>query len=294
MPQVIVYAVTTTAVQQLKLPFTPASMHDLPEDLPLGVYTAFRTFDHYKFLRLSDHFRRLEQSMALLNWRYALDEAAIRHALHQVCGGYAHPDARVRLDVLARPATQLGSNSRLLLTLAPFNPPPAAVYERGVHLELAPRLQRHEPRVKTADFILARREYPLSEPGAGGDPGPYEYLLLDEEQHLLEGSTSNFYAVRDGSVYTAGDGVLEGITRKTVLELIAEAGIKLQLRAARLVEVEALDEAFLSSSARGLVPVRKIDGRVVGTGQPGPVTRRLMAAYDDFVARSVRPAVALE
>ena len=294
MPKVVVYGVTVTGAQQLDLPFTPTSLYDLPEDLPLGVYTTFRTFDHYKFLHLSDHFRRLEQSMALLNWRYALDEAALRRALHQVCVGYAHPDARVRIDVLARAAAELAGDSRLLLALAPFDPPPAQVYERGVRVALAPRLHREEPRAKTADFVLARREYPLGGAGAPHAANPYEYLLLDEEQHLLEGSSSNFYAVRDGSVDTAGDGVLEGITRKIVLQLISEAGIKLRMRAVRLAELEELDEAFLSSSSRGLVPIQQIDGRIVGAGRPGPVTRRLMAAYEEYVAEAVRPAVSLE
>ena len=294
MPKVVVYAVTVTGAQQLELPVTPASLHDLPEDLPLGVYTTFRTFDHYNFLHLSDHFRRLEQSMALLNWRYVLDEAAVRRALHQVCVGYAHPDARVRIDVLARPATQLAGDSRLLLALAPFDPPPAEVYELGVSVALAPRLRREEPRAKMAEFVLARREYPVGGAGASHAADPYEYLLLDEKQHVLEGSSSNFYAVRDGGVHTAGDGVLEGITRKIVLQLISEAGIKLRMRAVRLVEVEELDEAFLSSSSRGVVPVQEIDDRIVGAGRPGPVTQQLMAAYEQYVAEAVRPAVAME
>ena len=286
MTDVVLYAVTTAGAKELELSYEPSSLYDLPESLALGVYTALRTFDHYKFLQLSDHLRRLEQSMALLNWRYVLDEGAVRRALHQVCVAYGHPEARVRIDVLARPASELGSDSRVLLTLAPFEPPPAAVYEEGARLRLARQLQRRKPRAKTADFVLARRNYPLNTAKA------YEYLLLGDEERLLEGSGSNFYAVRDGSVLTAGDGVLEGITRKIVLQLVAKAGIDLQLHAARLDEVAQLDEAFLSSSSRGLVPVREIEGRVVGQGRPGPITRRLMADYEQFVVQAVRPAVA--
>ncbi|MFW6096434.1 MAG: aminotransferase class IV [Chloroflexota bacterium] len=288
MADVPLYSVTETGAKELDPPEPLASLYDLPDALSLGVYTAMRTYDHYKFLRLSDHLRRLEESMAVLNWRYELDERAIRRALHQVCMAYEHPDARVRIDVLAQTPGPRYGNSRVLVALAPFEPPPAAVYERGVRLALAPALQRRHPQAKTADFALARRAYPINSDDS------YDFLLLDEEEHLLEGSTSNFYAVRDGSVWTAGAGMLEGITRKVILELIQEAGIQLQLQAPRLEDVPLLDEAFLSSSSRGLAPVREIDGKVVGDGRPGPITKQLMLAYDEFVARSVRPAVALD
>lgn len=285
MSDVNLYAVTSSGAKELALSTKPASLYDLPETLTLGVYTALRTFDHYKFLQLSDHLRRLEQSMALLAWRYELDEAAIRRALHQVCVAYDHPDARVRIDVLAQAATPLGVDSRVLLTLAPFVPQPATVYEEGVRVALAPHLQRREPRAKTADFVLARREYPLNMTDT------YEVLLLDEEERLLEGSTSNFYAVRDGRIITAGDGVLEGITRKAVLQLVAAEGLALQLEPVPLAEAATLDEAFLSSSSRGLIPVREIDGKALAQS-PGPVTRGLMASYEQFVAQNLQPAVA--
>jgi branched-subunit amino acid aminotransferase/4-amino-4-deoxychorismate lyase len=221
--------------------------------------------------------------MTLQNWQYDLDEGALRRALHQICTAYEHPDARVRIDVLPHPAPQLNSDSRLLLTLAPFEPPPPAAYEQGVSVALAPQLHRLRPQAKTADFVLARRQITFNE--------AYEVLLLDEEGRLLEGSSSNFYAVSDGAVVTAGDHVLEGITRSIVLQLVEEAGIALRLRASRLSETAQLDEAFLSSSSRGLVPVRQIAAQVIGSGRPGPVTRRLMADYEQFVAQAIRPAV---
>lgn len=283
MSDVLLYFVTGEGARRVALPYTPDSLHDLPPWLPLGVYTSFRTFEHNKFLRLSAHLQRLEQSMTLQDWHYALDESALRRALHQVCTAYEHPDARVRIDVLPHPAPQLNSASRLLLTLAPFEPPPPDVYVQGVSVALAPQLHRLRPQAKTADFVLARRKIAFNE--------AYEVLLLDDEKRLLEGSSSNFYAVSNGAVLTAGNGVLEGITRSIILQLVAEAGIALHLRAPRLSETGQLDEAFLSSSSRGLVPVRQIAAQVVGSGDPGPVTRRLMANYEQFVAQAIRPAV---
>jgi branched-subunit amino acid aminotransferase/4-amino-4-deoxychorismate lyase len=286
MPDVEVYAVTPEGPQRVHLPTPPASVHALPPDLSTGVYTVLRTFEHNKFLKLADHLRRLEQSMALLGREVRLDRQALRQALHEVCMAYGHPEARVRVDVLEGEAPRLPAGCRQLIALAPFVPLPEACYEEGVRVGLAPRLKRRHPRAKSTDFILARRRHTRT----GGET--FDDLLLDGEGRILEGSTSNFYAVRGGVVWTADEGVLEGITRGIVLQLVAEGGIPLRLEAVPLAEIARFEEAFLSSSSRGLVPVVDVDGRLIGDGAPGPVTRRLMAAYERFVARAIRPAVA--
>lgn len=280
------YVVTNSQPHRVHLPEKPRSLHDLPDNLPYGVYTVFRTFEHNKFLRLSDHLDRVQQSIALMPWQYHLHRQRLRRALHQVCTAYPGSNSRIRLDVLREAAEQLGGKSRVLLTLAPFVPVPDVYYEEGVRVGLAPDLRRSQPRAKTADFVFARRRYPVDPPDV------FDYLLLDSEGQLLEGSTSNFYAVRADSVWTAAKGVLEGITRKIVLELIAEAEIPLHLQAVPLAEIDELDEAFLSSSSRGLVPIVEIEGHQIGSGRPGPRTRQLMDAYDEFVARAIRPAIA--
>jgi branched-chain amino acid aminotransferase len=285
MSHVQLWAVTAAGVQPLTAPEGAQSVHDVVDGLVLGVYSALRTFDHNKFLWLDAHLDRTEQSMALLGWDYVLDRAAIKQALHEVCTAYTLPDARVRFDVLAEPAWQLGTDSRLLIILSPFAPVPAEYYEQGVHVDVAPALQRDQPMIKKANFVLQRRPYPL------GHRLAYEHLLLDENGRILEGSSSNFYACRGDEFYTAADGVLEGITRKIVLKLVQESGVPLRLEAVAVNEIDRLDEACLSSASRGLIPIVDIGGRVVGDGRPGPLTRRLMAAYDAFVAREIKTAV---
>jgi branched-chain amino acid aminotransferase len=138
--------------------------------------------------------------------------------------------------------------------------------------------------------------WPLEPSSAvGGRPSavvaPYEYLLLDSAGRILEGTGTNFWAVRDGVVYTAGEGVLEGITREILLQLIGELGISLRLEAVDSGDIASLDEAALSGSSRALLPVVTIDGQTVGDGRPGPIMRRLLAAYNAFVAESVRTAI---
>ena len=261
------------------------SIYDLPDTLSYGVYTVLRTFEHNKFLRLSDHLNRMEESIALLGWSYRPDWRAIRRALHAVCTAYPHANARARIDVLADPAEELGTASRELITLAPFAPVPPACYREGVHVGLARQLKRTQPRAKTADFVLARRDYPMDRMDA------FEHLLLSEDGRILEGSASNFYAIRGGVLWTAGDDVLQGITRKIVLRLAPQLEIPVRLEAVALADVPELDEAFMSGSSRGLVPIVTIDGDTVGAGRPGPVTQRLMAAYDGYVAQAIRPAI---
>jgi len=285
MNDVQLFAVSPAGPVQLSPAGPLHSIYDLPDTLPYGVYTVLRTFEHNKFLGLTDHLDRMEQSIELLGWSYRPDWRAIRRALHEVCTAYPPPNGRVRLDVLAGPAEEMGTESRELITLAPFEPVPEACYREGVRVGVARRLQRPQPRAKTADFVLARRDYPV------GRPRAFEYLLLSEDGHILEGSGSNFYALRDGVLWTAGEGVLEGITRKIILRLAPELGIPVRLAAVALADVPHLDEAFMSGSSRGIIPIIAIDGKTVGEGRPGPITRRLMAAYDGYVTQAIRPAI---
>jgi branched-chain amino acid aminotransferase len=285
MSEVQLFAVTPDGPQRLIPPQPVAGIHDLPAGLPFGVYTALRTFSQNRFLELAAHLDRLEQSMLLLGWSYQLDRQRLRQTLHAVSSAYPAEAARVRIDVLARPSTLLGSSSRELITLAPFTPVPAHYYEEGVRVAVAPALHRDQPLVKHAHFVLARRD------SLPAQTDVYEYLLLDGEGRLLEGATSNFYGVRDGVVWTAGDGVLEGITRRVVLRLAADLEIPVRLEAPALAGVVRLDEAFLSSASRGILPVVAIGDEPVGDGRPGLTTGRLMVAYEAYVARAVEPAV---
>jgi branched-chain amino acid aminotransferase len=285
MSETRLFAVTDGGLQRLEPARAVAGIHDLPPELPFGVYTALRTFSQNRFLALDAHLNRLEQSMALLGWSYRLDRQRLRQALHEAAMGYPADAARVRIDILAGPATLLGSSSRELITLAPFTPVTARTVEEGVRVAVAPALQRDRPLVKHADFVLARRD------SLPHQPDVYEYLLVDGAGRLLEGSGSNFYGVVSGVVWTAGNGVLEGITRGIVLRLAARLDIPVRLEAPAVADADRLDEAFLSSSSRGIVPIVAIGDEPVGDGKPGVTTGRLMVAYETYVARAVEPAI---
>lgn len=110
---------------------------------------------------------------------------------------------------------------------------------------------------------------------AGGDT----VLLTDAEGNVVEGPGFNVFAVRAGRLVTPKEGVLEGITRRTVLEMAQSLGLPVELRALPAAELRAADEAFLSSSGGGVLPVTRVDGHPVGTGQVGPLTDRLRETY---------------
>ncbi len=301
------FAVETAGPRPLRVSPDAVQFADLYRGLPLGVYSALRTFEHNKFLYLSRHLARTERSMALLGWRYTLDRARLLRALDAVVTAAewppeSGPEMRVRIDVLAAapgdgPAGALGTSSRELIAIQPFTPPPIELYEQGVVVDFAAGLHRDNPLAKTAEFAARRPAgaglRALEATAAVSPPAaePYEYLLLDDRRRILEGTGTNFWAVRDGVVYTAGEGVLEGITREILLQIIPTLGMEVRTEAVGVEDIPTLDEAALSGSSRAFVPVVAIAGRPVGDGRPGPISRRILAAYHAFVAANVRPAI---
>ncbi|MCG8361053.1 MAG: aminotransferase class IV [Kiloniellales bacterium] len=111
------------------------------------------------------------------------------------------------------------------------------------------------------------------------DRGAENALLVDFAGNVTEGAGFNVFAVKDGGVVTPGRGVLEGITRRTALDLCAELGIAAAQRSLPADELRAADEVFISSTAGGIMPVTKIDDAPVGDGRPGPTTARLAQLY---------------
>ncbi len=136
------------------------------------------------------------------------------------------------------------------------------------------------PRAKTHNYlnlVLGDLE------AQGTDPGSWA-VLLDETGNLTEGRGSNIFLVKDGTVSTPkGQYVLEGITRRTVLDLAAGLGLETEERDLDLFDAYTADEAFLTSTSLCICPVSAVNGAAIGAGRPpGPATRRLMQAFSDM------------
>lgn len=277
------YAITPTGPSQLSVPPNATDFTDLYAGLALGVYSIVRTFHHNRFFQLEHHLARTVNSMRMLGWDYQLDETRLRRAIHECCTAYPAPEMRVRIDILAEPATALGSESRELLALMPFTPPPATLYTNGVALDYATGLHRENPLIKTASFAASRKQ--------AGNANAYEHLLCNDQGEILEATSANFYAVRNGVLYTAGKEILEGVTRRIVLDLVEDGGIPLQLTAIKMEDVPTLDEAMISSSSRGVMPVVRIGEQVIGEGKPGAVAQQLNTAYNAYVEKHLDYAI---
>ncbi|MFW5884442.1 MAG: aminotransferase class IV [bacterium] len=287
-----------------------------------GVYAAFGTWHDVRVIRLGDHFDRLEDSAARLGFDLSLDRDLVRRELCEVLREAGLRSARLRLA--AHPDDRTASGDPVLtLTAEPFAGPSPEVRAHGVSCRTAPHAARANPRAKQTSWLADRAHLgdgdarPTSPGAARVHHAPYEWLLLDDEERILEGASSNFYAVfpgagatgqgpasgaatgpgaapRGGGAFelrTAGEGILPGIARSIVLE-VAPGVATLRLVAPRVAELSEAREAFLTSSSRGVVPVVRIDARSVGSGEPGPVTREIARRYDARAAELEEPLCA--
>jgi branched-subunit amino acid aminotransferase/4-amino-4-deoxychorismate lyase len=277
------FAVSARGPEVLPVPPSLASAHELFDALPLGVYSALRTFEHERFLGLEFHFERTDRSLQLLGWPERLDRAALAQAMDQTVRAYPGSDSFVRFDVLAGPARALGTGERTLLALSPLVPVPPALLETGVTVRLS-RLERAQPLVKSARFVIERRPYPL------GRANAFEHLLLGPDERIREGTSANFLGLEGRRLRLAGDEALQGVTQRILVELARDLGLSPERAPLALEELAALDEAFLSSSARGIVPVVAVEEQRIGSGRPGPMTRALLAAYLEHARRHARRA----
>ncbi len=111
------------------------------------------------------------------------------------------------------------------------------------------------------------------------DKGFDHAVLLDRDGNVTEGRGWNIFALHGGRLVSPDDGVLEGITRRTVIELAQKTNIKAELGKVRADDLRDADEVFMTSTAGGIMPIRKIDDTVIGTGSRGPFTKRLTDMY---------------
>lgn len=237
-----------------------------------GVYTVSNTFQTDRVLKLDAHLDRLEDSARREGIPLLLDRARLRSALRTMIAEANYGGVRFRVTVpRARP-------EQLIVSIEPFHPLPRDVTEGGVRCITLPHSARRNPAAKTTAWLHDREQYILP-------PGIFTGLLLDDQGHILEGTSSNFYAILndEDALRTAGEGVLPGIAQQIVFE-VAPPILPLVRIPIHVSEVPNLAEAFLTSSSRGIVPVVEIDGEPVGEGSMGGRTRALQMAYNGWVS----------
>jgi branched-chain amino acid aminotransferase len=253
-----------------------------------GLFETMRSYGGYVF-SLDRHLARLMHSAEKLGLAALLDPAALEQAIHRTLEVNKLSDARIRLTVLAGEGERgLAPPTSGILTIMVVAeelvlPPPQA-YEDGIRAAVVSvRRDSQSPlsgikSIGYLDNLLAHSEAVA----AGAD----EAILLNEQDFVAECSTSNIFLVVEGRLLTpsAESGILPGITREVVLELALNLGIAVdEEEEIPLAQLLRANEAFLTNSIVEVMPIAEVNGKPIGTGKPGEVTKRLMAAYRELV-----------
>lgn len=270
--EIEVHKITRSDIEQLQ--FDLPTFDAITTALPAGLYTTFRTYAvRTKVLGFSAHLDRLYLPAKLQEMHVARSREQLREILAGLLRffGTGTEDARIRLimDTTSEPGV-------LYVLLQQMQPIAPALYEKGVRVEIS-RASREKPALKQTAFISQSAS---DRKRVGGEV--YE-ILLSQKGRILEGMTSNFFYVREGILFTAGRGVLIGVTRQTLLAMAKWEDIPIRYKALHINELPLIEEAFITSSSRGVIPVVQVDAHQVGNGQIGPITRRLMRLYDEDV-----------
>jgi branched-subunit amino acid aminotransferase/4-amino-4-deoxychorismate lyase len=237
---------------------------------PDGVYTITRTYHSNQAVLLDAHMDRLEESARLEGINLDLDRDWLRSGLRRIIAMAGFEEARFRITI---PREYPG---KALLAVEKLKIIPERVRSTGVSVA-SMCIDRPNPRAKSNRWIQIREQARNELPGWA-----YEGLVCTQDGVILEGFSSNFYAVLDGKLHTAKDVVLSGIARKITLQ-VAEGLLEISYDTIHRSDLPALEEALLTSSSRGILAIVSIDQQAIGSGEPGPITRELWHRYKKWV-----------
>ena len=257
-----------------------------------GIYETLRAY-HGKLFLQSKHLDRLKHSADAISLKLPLSLDKIGEALHETLNVNKLTEAYVRIH-LSRGRGEIGLDPALchaptmIIVAQPFKDYPVEFYENGVAVAVVATRRNHplaiSPGIKSTNFlnnILAKIESLKT--------GAYEGIMLNWEGYVAEGTISNIFTVKQGVLYTPSldTGILEGVTRDLVLHLARKARITTKEVKLKPHDLTSADECFITNTTVEVLPVTRVDDKVIGSGKPGPVTIALREAYQREVARDV-------
>jgi branched-chain amino acid aminotransferase len=259
-----------------------------------GVFEGIRVYDG-RIFKLEEHLERLYDSARHILLEIPLSRDAMRDAIVSTVRASGLREAYIR-PVVSRGPGDLGIDPRkcpaptVVIIVDTIRLYPKEAYERGLRMITA-SVRRPSPdalngRIKSLNYlnnILARIE--------ANQAGVDEALMLTPDGYVCECSADNIFLVTHGRVWTPAShlGLLSGVTRGVVLDLARELGIPAEERIFTLHDVFTANECFLTGTGAEVAAVVEVDGRPIGDGRPGPVTRRLNAAFCDLARRTGTP-----
>jgi branched-chain amino acid aminotransferase len=240
-----------------------------------GVFDFLITYNKRPF-KLKEHVARLENSAKNIG-------LSIQHTNAEICGiveetirrNTHHDESNVRIvytgGISSDGVTPEG-NGKLLVMVTPKHVLPAWWYTNGTKIITAD-IERFLPDAKSTSYLNAVYALQLANKAEA-----IETLYVDRNQRVLEGTTSNFFFFKRDKLITAGDGILPGITRSVILELVKDR-FEVEIRDIDRSELNEMSEAFITASNKEVVPVVQVDDLVVGNGNPGEKTKEIMRLF---------------
>lgn len=251
-----------------------------------SVYEATRTFNRKPF-RLRRHLERLFNSAQKIELGPTLSRDDILKAVEQTIAASPHDNHSIRI-ILTRGTNrdlgldpELASSNNLIVMTKAIPPNPEWWYTDGVSMIFHKKKSTQKGSLpKSGNYqenMLAHKDAITR--------GATDAIMVNTEGHVTEGSTSNIWMIKDDVIYTPAlaDGVLEGLTRQTLFELGRAQGLAMKEVSLTQEDFLSADEVFATSTTRNIVPVTKIEGRLIGDGRPGKRTLDLLKRYLEFV-----------
>jgi branched-chain amino acid aminotransferase len=261
-----------------------------------GVYETLRTYNRQPFL-LDRHLARLRASADRLALAVPPTDADLEDRM-RVTMRDVTPDGEVTIRVLVTrgvgdmtydPAAC--PHPTIVMIVRPHRDIPDSLLHDGVSVVVASVLRNHprtvDPSIKSNNLlnnVLAMQEAVRRR--------AHEAILLNHRGELAECSQSNLFAVRDGVVLTPplDAGLLEGVTRNFLFEVGADIGVPVRETVLREADLGRVDELFITSTTREVIPVVRVDDQAIGSGRPGPIAARLLASFRNRADALTRPA----
>lgn len=253
-----------------------------------GVFEGIRAYSG-RIFECQAHLKRLYDSAKAIRLEIPYTAEQLEKVIYETMAANSFKDCYVRL-VVTRGIGTLGIDPMrcpgpsVICITDLISLYPAEMYEKGMAVITSSVIRNHpnalSPRIKSLNYlnnILAKIE--------ALDAGVPEAVMLNHQGYVAECTADNIFIVRSGEVLTppASDGSLEGVTRGAIMNLARGSMIPMHERRLERHDLYIADECFLTGTGAEVIPVTKIDGRQIGTGQPGPITKKLHAAFHKLV-----------
>jgi branched-chain amino acid aminotransferase len=254
-----------------------------------SVFETLRTYGGRPFA-MTEHLQRLAWSAERVHIALPCALSTLEDEVLRALGAANQRESMIRIMITRGPGPlgldpTLAERGTRVIIVATLSTAPDEVYRSGVGV-VTYRTQRVADATDAAGAKIGNYLIAILAMRQAKTKGAVEALIIDAQDRVVEGTSSNLFAVVSGTLTTPPEttGILPGITRARVLALARELGIPFEARALTLPELVRADEIFISSTIREIFPVVRIDDEQIATGKPGPLTLRLLTAFRSHVA----------